>query len=141
MAPDSQPLFHTMTSPNTNAFMTLLNNAIWEPDPMSAGFKILYVGKYKHPMIILEMASVDNDGWRKSALFDSLLSAIQGQIDVQNTADLISVISQEIPIDITAAFMDSTRLKNNIISGMNNIGNLTGLAFLHSDSKKAKNLA
>ena len=140
MAPEPQSLFHTMSSPNTNALITLLNNAVREPKPTAAGFKIVYVGKDKYPMSILEMAPVDDDGWKKSASFESLSSTIRGQIDVQNTADLISVISQEIPIDVTTAFMESTRVKEKIIGSMTDISNLSGLAFLHSDGKKAKNL-
>ena len=37
--------------------------------------------------------------------------------------------------------MESTQVKERIISSMTDISNLTGLAFLHSDGKKAKNLA
>ena len=138
MAPEPQSLLHTMSSPNTNALITLLNNAVREPKPTAAGFKIVYVGKDKYPMSILEMAPVDDDGWKKSASFESLSSTIRGQIDVQNTADLISVISQEIPIDVTTAFTESTRVKEKIFGSMTDINNLTGLACLHSDGKKWK---
>ena len=92
-------------------------------------------------MSILEMAPVDNTWLKKSALFKSPSSTIQGQIDVHNTADLISVISQEVPIDVVTAFMESTRVKKKIFSRMTVIDNLAGLAFLHSNGKKAKNLA
>ena len=84
-------------------------------------------------MSILEMASVDDGGWKKCVSLESLLSTIQRKIDVQNTVDLISVISQQIPINVTTAFMKSTRVKENIISSMTIIDNLTGLTFLHSD--------
>lgn len=66
---------------------------------------------------------------------------IRGQIETQNTANLISVVSQEISIDVTTTFMESTRAKENIISSIIDISNLTGLSFLYSDGKKAKNLA
>ena len=122
-----------MTSPNTNALMTLLKNAVREPKPTVARFKIFYVGKDTYPMSILEMASVDDGGWKKCVSLESLLSTIQRKIDVQNTVDLISVISQQIPINVTTAFMKSTRVKENIISSMTIIDNLTGLTFLHSD--------
>ena len=130
-----------MSSPNTNALITLINNAVRDPKPTAAGFKIVYIGKDKYPMSILEMAPVTEDGWKKSASFESLSSTVRGQIEIQNTADLISVISQEIPIDVTTAFMESTLVKEKIMSSMTDIGNLAGLAFLHSDGKKAKNLA
>ena len=92
-------------------------------------------------MNILETAPVDDDGWKKSASFESLSSTIQGKMYVQNTADLISAISKEILINVTIAIIVSTRVKEKIISSMNNIGNLTDLVLLHSNSKKAKNLA
>ena len=46
-----------MSSPNTNALMTLLNDAVrGHRKPTAAGFKIVYVGKDKTPLSILEMA-------------------------------------------------------------------------------------
>ena len=84
------------------------------------------------------MSPVDHDGWKKSASFESLSSTIRGQLDVQNTADLISVISQEIPINVTTAFVESTRVKEKIVGSMTDSSNLTGLAFLYSDGKNRK---
>ena len=53
MVPDSHSHFHTMSSPNTNALITLINNAVRDPKPTAAGFKKFYVGKDKYPMSIL----------------------------------------------------------------------------------------
>ena len=50
----------------------------------------------------------------KSASFENLSSTVRGQIEIQNTADLISVISQEIHIDVTTAFMESTLVKKKL---------------------------
>lgn len=58
-----------MTSPNANALMILLNNAVRKPKPTVAGLNIFYVGKDKYHMSILEMASVGND---RSKVFESL---------------------------------------------------------------------
>ena len=77
----------------------------------------------------------------KSASFESLSSTIRGKIDVQNTADLISMVSQEIPINVTTAFMESTQVKEKTMASMTDISNLTGLLSLHRYGKKAKNLA
>ena len=56
MAPTRKTLYHTMTSPNTNAFMSLLFDAIRvESRPTATGFKIVYLGKDKHPLKILEI--------------------------------------------------------------------------------------
>ena len=95
MAPDRLSHFHTMSSPNTNALMSLLSDAVKSNrKPSAAGFKIVYVGKDKTPLSILEMAPIDEDVWKKSASFDSLSSTIRGQMDEHSTADLMSTISQ-----------------------------------------------
>ena len=53
MSPDPQSHLHTVSSTNTNALLTPLNNAARESKPMAAGFKIVYVSKDKYPMRIL----------------------------------------------------------------------------------------
>jgi len=120
--------------------MSLLNDAIRQPKSMAAGFKIVYVGKEIYPLIILGMAPVKSDRWKKSASFESISTTIRAQANVRNTVDLISVISQEVPIDVTTVFMESTRAKKRIISNMPAAGYLSGVAFLHSDGRKTKNL-
>ena len=130
-----------MSSPNTNALMNLLSNAVKDNrKPSAAGFIAVYVGKDKSPLSILEMAPIDGDVWKKSASFESLFSTIRGQMDAHSTADLISIISQEIPIDITAAYMESTKIKNSMISSMTDIGSLTGISFLLGNGSKSKSL-
>jgi len=101
-----------MTNPNTNALISLLNDAIRQPKPTGAGFKTVYVGKEKYPLRILETAPVNGNGWKKRASFEIIFMTIRAQVDVQNTADLISVTSQEFPINVTTAFIESTRAEN-----------------------------
>ena len=70
MAPDRLSHFHTMSLPNTNALMSLLSDAVkGNRKPSAAGFKIVYVGKDKTPLSILEMAPIDGDVWKKICLF------------------------------------------------------------------------
>ena len=61
-------------------------------------------------------------------------------MDIHNASDLMAVISQEIPIDVTAALMESTRVKNKVIASMTDVENLSGIAFLLGSGQKAKNL-
>ena len=68
MTPDSHSHFHMMSSPNTIALITLLNNAVRDPKTTAAGFKIVYVGKDKYPMSILKIVPVDNNEWIKVLL-------------------------------------------------------------------------
>ena len=55
---------------------------------------------------------------------------MQGQVNVHNASDLMSVISQEIPIDVTAAHIESTKVKNKVLASMTDVENLSGIAFL-----------
>ena len=73
MAPDRYTHYHTMSSPNTNALMTMLNNAVKaESKPTAAGFKMVYVGKDKVALNILEMSPIESEPWKKSSAFESL---------------------------------------------------------------------
>ena len=141
MAPDRLSHFHTMSSPNTNALMSLFSDAVKSNrKPSAAGFKIVYVGKDKTPLNILDMAPIDGDVWKKSASFESLSSTIRGQMEAHSSVDLISIISQEMPIDVTAAYMESTKIKNSMMSSMTDIGSLSGISFLLGDGSKAQSL-
>ena len=64
------------------------------------------------------MAPINSDSWKKSASFESLSTTVQGQMDVHNESDLMTIISREMPIDVTAAHMESTRVKNKVITSM-----------------------
>ena len=56
MAPKQSSLYHTMSNPNTNALVNLLNDAVRYPKFTATGFKIFYVVKDKYPISVLEMA-------------------------------------------------------------------------------------
>ena len=50
-------------------------------------------------------------------------------MEAHSTADLVSIISQEIPIDVTTAFMESTKIKDTTISCMTDIDTLSSVSF------------
>ena len=77
----------------------------------------------------------------KSASFESLSSTIRGQMESYSSADLISVISQELPVDVTTAFMESMKIKDTMVSSMTNIDTLSGISFLHGNGQKSESLA
>lgn len=60
---------------------------------------------------------------------------------VHNVLDLISVISHEIPINVAMVYMESTKVKDKVLSSMTNVENIYGLAFLQSGGHKAKILS
>ena len=91
--------------------------------------------------MILKMALIDDDVWKKSASFESLASSVKGQMDVHSCSELATLISSELPIDVTTAYMESKVVREDILSCMTKVENLTGLAFLSSTGHTVKSLA
>ena len=142
MAPDRSTHYHTMISPNSNALMNMLANAArHDAKPTAAGFQMIYVGKDKYPLSILSMTPITSEEWRKGSSFESLASTMCGQLDVHDTADLISVISSEIPIDVTSTFMEANRVNEAVIASLNHVSNLLAIFFLYSSGNSTKNSA
>ena len=61
-------------------------------------------------------------------------------MNIHNTADLISVMPQGMPINVTIVFIDSIKLKSDIIASVTDVCNLAGLSFLNGSGDKAKTL-
>ena len=77
MAPITLNLLdHTMSNPNTNALMSLLENAARTRKSSAAGFKTIYVGPDKLPISLLQMAPLTSPVRIKNASFDSLSLAM-----------------------------------------------------------------
>ena len=130
-----------MSNPNTNALMSMLQNAVRADNgPTAAGFKTAYVGKDRFPIMILNMASIDDDAWKKSASFERLESSVKGKMDVHISSDLVTAIANDLPIDVTTAYMQSNLVKREVITNMTKVENLTGLAFLSSTGNTVKSL-
>ena len=84
---------------------------------------------------------ITSEAWKNSALFDSLVSTVQPQMDVHGTAYFISVILSQVPINVTMTFMELNKAKESVISDLTNIHILSGLIFLYSSGQKVNNSA
>ena len=139
MAPEFCSHYHTMTNPKTNALMSMLQNAVCNDNGLTAaGFKTVYVGKDRFPIMILKMATIDDDAWKKSASFESLASSVREHMDVHSSSDLATLISSKLPIDVTTAYMGLKLVRQDIMSSTMKVENLTGFAFLSSTGNTVK---
>ena len=93
MAPILQTHFHTMSNPNTNALMSMLQGALKSKPTTVVGFKIVEIGTEKLPVSIMDMVSIDGTIWEKKACFDCLASAMYNHIDNISTPDLLTVVA------------------------------------------------
>ena len=98
MAPNRLNLFnHTMTNPNINTIISILNGPIQQPKPTAVGFKIVHIGTNKTPASILGMAPIDGKSWQNSLCFDSLANDMRSHMDSLSIHDLVAVVSTKSP--------------------------------------------
>ena len=70
--------------------------------------------------------------WKKSACFDSLSTGITNHMSTQTIPDLVSVVANELYIDISTAFVEVLDAHLKIMNCIMNISNLAGTAFINS---------
>ena len=100
---NSRP-FSTMSNPNTNA-LSLSNRQLNEfSSSLHTGMRIVHIGKDVQPINLPKMVSVNSLAWKKSASFNILSNTVTSLVDAHSVADIISLVSTELPLDTSAAF-------------------------------------
>lgn len=102
------------------------------------GFKIVHVSHDRLPISTTEMDLLTVHIWKKSACFNSLVTGLTSYMSTQTIPDLFSVVSNELPIDITTAFVEVSDIKHKVGSYIMDISNLVGTAFSTSTGGIAK---
>ena len=69
--------------------------------------RVINSGKDSQPVNLPKMSSVKNHSWKKSASFETLRRCVYSLKDAHTVADLISLISGELPQDTGASFQES----------------------------------
>ena len=132
--PSKQQLTTTLdTMPSSN----LQANSIVTRHYHQSSMHVVHVGKDAQPITLLTMASVNCPSWRKSANFESLKCSVYSLLGAHSVADLISLTSDEMPQDTSAAFQEAQSSAKSIIDTMLDVSNLEPLAFLTSSGKIA----
>ena len=121
----------TMSSPNLQA------KSIASRQSQQSSMHVVHVGKDAQPITLPTMASVNCPSWRKSTNFESLKSSVYSLLGTHSVADLISLTSDELPQDTSAAFQEAQSSAKTIIDTMLDVSNLEPLAFLTSSGKIA----
>ena len=81
------------------------------------------------------MASVNIYSWRKSTSFNNLENSVYSLLGSHIVADLISLISNELPLDTGAAFQEAQTEAKSIVDKAITYSNVEPLAFLTSTAK------
>ena len=64
--------------------------------------------------------------------FGTLFNTVSNLVDAHSVADIISLVSNELPIDTSTAYQEAQAASKSIVDSVLNINNLEPLAFLNS---------
>ena len=104
-----------------------------------SGMKTVLVGKDQQPVTIMQMAPVNESVWRKAASFDILRNTAHSPLlETHSIADVISLVSNKLPIDTGAAFQESQEVAKMVTGSALRVENLHPSAFLF---QRASNLS
>ena len=100
--------------------------------------KTLSIGKYKHPTTIHKIKNANKAPWQKSACFESLYTAAFYNFELNGVADVMSFVSNELIIDMSAAFQESKYQANKIEESILYVDNLHPMEFVSAWGKYVK---
>ena len=122
-----------MSNPNINALSlsTRFTDAPSSQDATS-GLKVVHIGKDMQPVTIVKMASINSQAWKKSACLTSLRTSVYNLVESHTVADLISLISHELPLDTGASFQAAELAANAIVTNICKVDHIEPVAFLNS---------
>jgi len=138
-------LLTTMSSPNLHAASILRNQStrtstqsLSSDSSNLSEMKTVYVGKDQHPVTIMQMPHVNEAVWKKAASFENLCNTVHSLHEAHSTADIMALITTEIPMDTGTAFQEAQAASKVVMNHVYNIGNLNPSAFLNSVGKTLK---
>ena len=99
---------------------------------MRSGMRVAHIGMNSQPVNIAGMSSVNSHSWKKSVSFEYLKCNIYPLASAYTVADLISIVSNELPQDTGAAFQEAQSTARSVNGNILLVGNLETLAFLIS---------
>ena len=133
MAPTPVNNTHTttinMSNPNTAALALAIRNR--QSNSTSYG-RTVHIGKDMQPINLPKMHSVNSHAWQKAASFGTLFETVSNLVDAHSVADIISLVSNELPIDSSSSYQEAQAASKVITDSALNVNNLEPLAFLTS---------
>ena len=143
MAPThTEHSIHTTSSPtiynaNTNALAMAIRNCTNSSSP-SSGMRIIYIGKEQQPINLAEMVSVNSHSWKKTVCFNNLVDSIDSVVNSHTVADIVAMVTNEIPIDSWAALQEAQSASKFIVESVLHPNFLDPVASLTSPGNEAK---
>ena len=129
-----------MSSSNIHAARITRTNAKAPDDNPSMLHRprMVYVGKEQYPISLVPLEGISTPAWKKQRGFDQLETAVCSLTRTHQIADLIELVSTEIPIDVHSAAQDSMKQMQRALGSAYDINNLNESAFLTAIGKQVQ---
>ena len=95
----------------------------------------MYVDKEQYPTSLVHLEDIPTPAWKKQRGFDQLETAVCSLKRTYQIADLIELVSTEIPIDMHSAAQDSMKERQRVLVSSYDINNLNASTFLTATGK------
>ena len=118
---------NNMSNPSSAALALALRNR--QGTSSSSHGRTVHIGKDMQPINLPKMHSVNSHAWQKAASFGTLFDTVSNLVDAHSIADIISLVSNELPIDSSSAYQEAQAASKVIPDSALNVNNLEPLAF------------
>jgi len=104
-----------------------------------SGMKTFLVRKDQQPVTaIMQMVPVNMSLWRKAVSFHNLRNTVHSLLEMHSITDVISLVSNELPIDTGTAFQESQEVVKMVTGNALRVENLYPSAFFNLEGKQLK---
>ena len=125
-----------MSSPTTNVLATVLCSKRAHGPNLMSKMKTVHIKKDKHLISVMSLSPITKPAWQKKTCFNSLCLAINRLTNANhNVADIITAVSNELPISTSAALQEADHIASTVTSSITNLNNLFPNCFLSSTGK------
>ena len=90
---------------------------------------MIHIGKDQQPVTLPRMTSINGHSWKKAASFGTLENLVYSLVDAHSVADVISLVSNELPLDNGSAFQEAESAVKLIVDSTLSVNHLEPLAF------------
>jgi len=106
-----------MSNPNTQVLSILHRNRSHASNSADAasGMKTVFIGTGKNQVRIKKLVPLVSPTWQKDACFKSLVESSNLLLDSHTVSDVITMISEEVPMDTTASYQEAQTTATNVV--------------------------
>ena len=129
------PTHTEYSSHHTLSFISCPNTKVLASSGSSSRMHVIHIEKDYQPVSLPQMVSVNSENWQKSASYQVLKNSIYSLLEAHTVADVMILVSNELPMDTGSTFQEAQYASKSIINQALLMEHLEPMAFLTSTGK------